>query len=500
MNEDKILIMKNIIKSFPGVKALDDVSFEVKKGEVHALVGENGAGKSTLIKILSGLYKQDSGQIIYKGKEIKVNSPRQAKNLGISTVYQELNLCPNLTVADNIFLGNEKSKTIFQYIDDNIQINKSREYFLYLLDSRIDPKIPISHLSIAQQQIVEIAKALSYKSELIIMDEPTSSLSIHETEKLFEIIHKLKNQGRSVLYISHRLEEIFKIADTVTILKDGKLMGTKALKELDYSTIVKMMVGREIKNKYYRTKREESNKKQKVLLEVKNLSKKGLFENINFSLNSGEIIGFSGLIGAGRTDLMKALSGQLKIDKGKIIIKGEEKIYNSPIDAIRLGVVMTSEDRKGESLFMNFNIRENTTISFLNKISKHGYILSSKEKEFANNFISKLNIKPVNSERPVITMSGGNQQKVAIAKWLITEPDILIMDEPTRGIDVGAKAEIYKLIKILAEQGKGIIFVSSELPEILLLSDRILVMNKGKLTGEFLNKDVTEEKILELAV
>ena len=500
MNEDKILIMKNITKSFPGVKALDDVFFEVKKGEVHALVGENGAGKSTLIKILSGLYKQDLGQIIYKGKEIEVNSPRQAKNLGISTVYQELNLCSNLTVADNIFLGNEKSKTIFQCIDDDMQINKSREYFLDLLDSKINPKINISQLSIAQQQIVEIAKALSYKSELIIMDEPTSSLSIHETEKLFEIIHKLKNQGRSVLYISHRLEEIFKIADTVSVLKDGKLMGTKALEELDYSAIVKMMVGREIKNKYYRTNMRESSKKQKVLLEVKNLSKKGFFENINFTLNSGEIIGFSGLIGAGRTDIMKALSGQLKFDKGKTIINGEEKIINSPIDAIKLGIAMTSEDRINESLFMNFNIRENLTISFLNNISKHGYILSSKEKEFTNKFISRLNIKPANSEVPAITMSGGNLQKIAIAKWLITEPDILIMDEPTRGIDVGAKAEIYKLIKILAEQGKGIIFISSELPEILLLSDRILVMNKGKLAGELLNKDANEEKILELAV
>lgn len=500
MNEDKILIMKNITKSFPGVKALDDVSFEVKKGEVHALVGENGAGKSTLIKILSGLYKQDLGQIIYKGKEIEVNSPRQAKNLGISTVYQELNLCSNLTVADNIFLGNEKSKTIFQCIDDDMQVNKSREYFLDLLDSKIDPKINISQLSIAQQQIVEIAKALSYKSELIIMDEPTSSLSIHETEKLFEIIHKLKNQGRSVLYISHRLEEIFKIADTVSVLKDGKLMGTKALEELDYSAIVKMMVGREIKNKYYRTNIEESSKKQKELLEVKNLSKKGFFENINFTLNSGEIIGFSGLIGAGRTDVMKALSGQLKFDKGKIIINGGEKIINSPIDAIKLGIAMTSEDRINESLFMNFNIRENLTISFLNNISKYGYILSSKEKEFTNDFISRLNIKPANSEVPAITMSGGNLQKIAIAKWLVTEPDILIMDEPTRGIDVGAKAEIYKLIKILAEQGKGIIFISSELPEILLLSDRILVMNKGKLAGELLNKDANEEKILELSV
>ena len=499
MYNGKLFLMKNIFKSFPGVKALDGVTFDVSCGEVHALIGENGAGKSTLIKILSGVYSQDSGEIIYKGNVTKINTPRQAQELGISTIYQELNLCPNLTVVDNIFLGNEKSKTIFKYIDESQLIKKCREY-LDLLESDIDPRTPVSLLSVAQQQIVEIAKSLAYESEIIIMDEPTSSLSIHETKKLFEIIHRLKQQGRSVIYISHRLEEVFEIADVVTVLRDGKLIGTKLIKELNYGDIVKMMVGRVIENKYRRVILEKSVESKELLLEVEGLTKKGLFEDISFKLNAGEILGFSGLVGAGRTELMKALFGLIKVDSGFIRIKGIKQKFKSSKDAIKSKIGMTSEDRKKESLFMNFTIKENMTISFLDSISKYGYIFASKEKRVADEFVKRLNIKPAKLEFPTLTLSGGNQQKVSIAKWLIIGPDILIMDEPTRGIDIGAKAEIYKLIKSLAEQGKGIIFVSSELPEILLLADKILVMNKGKLVGEFLNKEASEEKIMGLAV
>jgi len=347
MNKESIFVMKDISKAFPGVQALDKVTFEVNKGEVHALVGENGAGKSTLIKILSGVYSQDSGQIIYRGKAIKIKNPREAKNLGISTIYQELNLCPNLTVVDNIFLGNEDSKTVFKYIDENKLFKKCKEY-LDLLESNINPKISVVMLSIAQQQIVEIAKALAYESEVIIMDEPTASLTINETEKLFEIIQKLKEQGKSVIYISHRLEEVFKVADTVTVLKDGVLTGTKPINKLDYGTIVKMMVGREIVNKYSKTKTEKSEKSEELILEVKGLSKEGVFNNISFSLNAGEILGFSGLVGAGRTELMKALFGLDAIDKGKIIVKGEEVRFKSSKDAIKVGIGMTSEDRKSE--------------------------------------------------------------------------------------------------------------------------------------------------------
>jgi ABC-type sugar transport system ATPase subunit len=500
MSSETLFIMKDISKNFPGVKALDNVTFEVDRGEVHALVGENGAGKSTLIKILSGVYHQDSGQILYKGAEIDIKNPSYARELGISTIYQELNLCPNLTVADNIFLGNEFSSTFVNYIDEK-KLNKECKKYLDLLEADVNSRSLVSSLSVAQQQMVEIAKALSYESEVIIMDEPTATLTLHETKKLFETIRKLKEQGRSVIYISHRLEEVFEIADTLTVLKDGKLVGTKPLKDLEYIDIVRMMVGRDIESKYMKTGGKKEKKVGKVLLEVRNLTKKGVFENINFSLHASEILGFSGLVGAGRTDLMRAIFGLETIDDGNIIINGNDiKQFKGPKEAINKGIGMTSEDRKRESLFLNFNIRENVTISYLDYLSKSGYIMGSMEKKFVAQFIKQLNIKPQNIEAQVMTMSGGNQQKVAIAKWLATSPEILIMDEPTRGIDVGAKSEIYKLIRFLAEQGKGIIFISSELPEILTLSDRIMVMNKGKIVGQFLNEEATEEKIMELAV
>jgi len=500
MNSETIFILKDISKSFPGVKALDKVTYEVDRGEVHALVGENGAGKSTLIKILSGVYHQDSGQILYKGKEIDIKNPRYAQELGISTIYQELNLCPNLTVADNIFLGNEFSSTFLNYIDEK-KLNKECKKYLDLLEADVDPRALVSSLSVAQQQMVEIAKALSYESEVIIMDEPTATLTLHETKKLFETIRKLKEQQRSIIYISHRLEEVFEIADTVTVLKDGKLVGTKPLKDINYIDIVRMMVGRDIESKYIKTAPKMGKKVGKVLLDVRNLTKKEVFENINFSLHAYEILGFSGLVGAGRTDLMRAIFGLESIDEGNIIINGKDiKQFKGPKEAINKGIGMTSEDRKRESLFLNFNIRENVTISYLDYLSKYGYIMGGTEKNFVGKFIKQLDIKPQNIEAQVITMSGGNQQKVAIAKWLATAPEILIMDEPTRGIDVGAKSEIYKLIRLLSDQGKGIIFISSELPEILTLSDRIIVMNKGKIVGKFMNEEATEEKIMELAV
>lgn len=500
MNSEAIFTMKDISKSFPGVQALDKVTFEVDRGEIHCLVGENGAGKSTLVKILSGVYNQDSGQILYKGEEISIKNPSHAQELGISTIYQEFNLCPNLTVADNIFLGNEFSKTFFNYIDEN-QLNRKCKKYLDLLEADIDTRVLVSSLSIALQQMVEITKALSRESEIIIMDEPTSSLTLQETDKLFETIRRLKEQGKSVIYISHRLEEVFEIADRVTVLKDGKLVGTKPLRDLSYIDIVRMMVGREIENKYTRTATRTSKKVGKILLEIKFFTKKGVFENINFSLHAGEILGFSGLVGAGRTDLMRAIFGLETIDEGKIIINGKElKQFKFPKEAIKVGIGMTSEDRKRDSIFLNFKIRENVTISYLDYLSKYGCIMGGIEKDFAVKFIKQLDIKPQNSEAQTITMSGGNQQKVAIAKWLATSPEILIMDEPTRGIDVGAKSEIYKLMRLLAKQGKGIIFISSELPEILTLSDRIIVMNKGKIVGEFMNEEATEEKIMELAV
>ena len=499
MEKEIIFKMQNISKHFPGVQALSKVTFDLRKGEVHALVGENGAGKSTLIKILSGIYHPDSGQIIYKGNPIIINNPKHAIELGISTIYQELNLCQNLTVAENIFLGNEYTKTFLGYLQDNEIIKKSKKY-LDLLGEEINPKAIVSTLTVAQQQVVEIAKALAAESEIIIMDEPTASLTLLETRNLFQIIRKLKEQGRSIIYISHRLKEVFDISDRVTVLRDGKLTGSKFTKDLSYNEIVKMMVGRAIENKYVATKTRNLSKVSKKLLEVKDLTRKPVFKNINFTLHAGEILGFSGLVGSGRTELARAIFGLDKYEKGKILIEGQEKKIVETKDAINNGIGLVPEDRKRGGVFLNFSIRENISISYLDRLSICGYILEKNEKKLVSKYIKQLDIKPGNSEVKVLNMSGGNQQKVAIAKWLATNPKILIMDEPTRGIDIGAKSEIYHLIRDLAKQGKGIIIISSELPEILSLSDRILVMNKGEIVGEFANKDATEEKIMELAV
>ncbi len=498
--DEQIFLMKNITKRFPGVTALDDVTFGVERGKAHALVGENGAGKSTLMKILSGLYQLDEGEIYFHGEEINNLNPKQVQELGISTIYQELNLCSNLTVGQNIFLGKEPVKTFLTILQEDKIAEESKKY-LDMLSSEIDPRMMIDQLSIAEQQIVEIAKALSYESEVIIMDEPTSSLTLKETEKLLEIVRSLRNQGHSIVYISHRLEEVFQVADVVTVLRDGKLVGTDNIENLNYDKIVRMMVGREIENKYYHTAEEsERALRQEHLLEVENLSIKGLLHNISFHLRPGEILGFSGIVGAGRTELMEALFGIREIDSGEIKLNGKKVKIRSPKDAIRNGMGMTSEDRKNKSLFLNFNVRENVTIANLWKMTNSGYISTREEKAVVKEFINLLNIKPPKTEFQTITMSGGNQQKVVISKSLTNQPQILIMDEPTRGIDVGAKAEIYKIIKTLADEGKGILFVSSELPEILSLCDRILVMNQGSVVGEFLNKEASEEKIMALSI
>jgi ribose transport system ATP-binding protein len=497
---EEIFVMKNITKQFPGVKALDNVTFGVERGKVHALVGENGAGKSTLMKILSGLYPLEEGEIYFHGEKIGHLNPKQVQELGICTIYQELNLCSNLTVGENIFLGKEPVKTFLTIVEED-RIAEASAKYLAMLSSDIDPRMMIDRLSIAEQQIVEIAKALSYESEVIIMDEPTSSLTLRETEKLLEIVKSLRDQGHSIVYISHRLGEVFQVADVVTVLRDGKHVGTDVIGNLDYDKIVQMMVGREIENKYYHTASESSRTiGQEHLLEVDNLSIKGLLQDISFHLRPGEILGFSGIVGAGRTELMEAVFGIREVDSGEIKLKGEKVRIRTPKDAIRFGLGMTSEDRKNKSLFLNFNVRENVTIANLWKLTNTGYISQREERAIVETFIELLNIKPPNTEFPTVTMSGGNQQKVVISKSLSNEPHILIMDEPTRGIDVGAKAEIYKIIKALADEGKGILFVSSELPEILSLCDRILVMNQGAIVGEFTNAEASEEKIMALSI
>ncbi len=495
-----VVEMRNIRKQFPGVLALDDVSFQIVEGEVHALVGENGAGKSTLMKILSGVYHQDSGNILYKGREMGSLSPRQVRDFGISTIYQELNLCPNLDVAENIFLGKERIKTPFRVLDKE-HIHEEAGKYLQLLDSAIDPFRTVEDLSIAERQVVEIAKALSYESQVIVMDEPTSSLTLRETGKLFEIIRRLKEKGKSVVFISHRLEEVFLIADTATVLRDGHHIGTKNVKDVSYEEIVKMMVGREIEKKHSKTGSSViRNPGEEALLEVTNFTVANMLENVCFKLYAGEVLGFSGIVGAGRTELMETIFGLRALDQGEIRVHGKPARIRSAKDAIEAGLAMTSEDRKNKSLFLNFNIRENVTIALLPRMTRSGYIRSKAEKKIVMDFIQKLNIRPADPECQTMTMSGGNQQKVVIAKSLSTGPEILIMDEPTRGIDVGAKEEVYRIIRSLARAGKAIILVSSELPEILSLSDRIIVMNKGRVVGELTNQEATEERIMALSV
>jgi ribose transport system ATP-binding protein len=491
--------MKNITKQFPGVLALDDVSFAVREGEVHALVGENGAGKSTLMKILSGLYHQDSGRIFYKEREYRNLSPRQVRDLGISTIYQELNLCPNLDVAENIFLGKEKIGPLRILAKEHLYDEAAR--YLAMLDSAIDPRRPVEFLSIAERQIVEVAKALSYESQVIVMDEPTSSLTLKETGKLLEIIRTLKQQGRSTVFISHRLEEVFQIADTATVLRDGRHVGTRELRELTYDDVVRMMVGREIPKKQSRgTARVSRGPGKPPLLEVRNMTAGSLVKDVSFTLYPGEILGFSGIVGAGRTELMETIFGLRKFERGEVLINGRPVVVGTPKNAIANGIAMTSEDRKTKSLFLNFTIRENVTISYLRRMTRTGYISKRRETGFVRRFIELLNMKPPDPEVATFSMSGGNQQKVVIAKSLSTEPSILIMDEPTRGIDVGAKEEVYRIMRDLADQGKGVIFVSSELPEILSQCDRIVVMNKGAVACEMTGEEATEERIMAQSV
>jgi len=492
-----IFVLEEITKDFPGVRALDKVSFEVNSGEVHALVGENGAGKSTLVKILAGLYRPDEGVMYYEGSRIEAATPRQMREFGISVIYQELNLCGNLSVSANIFLGRERVKYGGRFVDEGRLRAESRKY-LQMLDADIDPQTPVSRLSIAQQQLVEIAKALSYESRVIIMDEPTSSLTLHEVDKLLDVTRQLKADGKAIVFISHRLEEISEIADTVTVLRDGKLIGTHPMRQLDTDRIVGMMVGREVTHGYAGPA--VSRGAREPLLAVRDLSAPGSFRDVTFELYGGEILGLSGLVGAGRTELVEAIYGLRPITSGQVYLKGRPVTLRSPGASISSGIAMTSEDRKRKSLFLNFRTRENVTISSLKDSVVRFYVSGARERNVVRKLTDLLNVTPGDPEFMTVNMSGGNQQKVVLSKALATEPEVLLMDEPTKGIDVGAKAELYDIMRALAQQGKGILCVSSELPEILGLCDRILVMSKGRLVRGFLNSEATEEKIMALSV
>jgi ribose transport system ATP-binding protein len=492
--KQELLRMEKIYKSFPGVDALKDVNISINKGEVMALTGENGAGKSTLINILSGLYQKDSGEIYFEGKLVNITSPLDAQKMDISTIHQELNLMPNLSVGENIFIAREKRK--LHYLVDKKKTNDDASALMKYVGLEIDTTTLVKDLSIAQRQMVEVAKALSINSKLIIMDEPTSSLTDREVEILMGIIRKLREQGVSIIYISHKLSEIFDIADRITVLRDGNTIGTADAKECSEEMLIQMMVGRELKDIFAKME----SKIGEFIFEVKNITSGKMVKNASFKLKKGEILGFAGLVGSGRSELMRAIFGIDKMDQGEVFLNGEKISTSHPSQAIKHGFGFVPEDRKLQGLILGMAVRENITLSSLEKVSNYVFIKSSSEKAVSLDFIEKLSIKTPNQEQKVLNLSGGNQQKVVIAKWLAISPKILILDEPTKGVDVGAKKEIHHLMSKLTQEGVSIIMISSELPEILGMSDRIVVMHKGVIKGEFLRGEATQEKILSLAL
>lgn len=490
--ERLILEIKDLSKAFPGVKALESVSLSVREGEVHALVGENGAGKSTLIKILSGAYQKDSGEVIFEGESITSQNPHHAQQLGISTIYQEFNLAPNLSVTENILTGQLPMRGM---IVDWSEAKRRATEILQRLGVTMRMDQPVGKLPVADKQLVEIAKALAHKSRLLIMDEPSAVLGEKEMEKLYQVVRSLKADGIAIIYISHRLVEIFDIADRVTVMKDGRYVGTRNVSEVTMGELVKMMIGRELKDVYPKRKKELGD----VIMEVNHLSRPGVLEDVSFTLRAGEIIGIAGMRGSGRTELARAIFGA-DPHVGTLSLFGKTTAIKSPQDAIRRRLALATEDRKAEGLFLQSSMRNNITVSGLKDISWGGFVIR-KRLELANvlRLIKTMSIKTPGPDFPVANMSGGNQQKVILARWLNIGAKVLLLDEPTRGIDVGSKSEIYQLMAQLAEEGVGLIMVSSELPEILGMSDRILVMHDGKMVKELERSEASEEVIMSYA-
>lgn len=497
-----ILEVKNVSKDFSGVYALKRVSMQIFPGEVTAVIGENGAGKSTLMKIVSGVHNEFDGEVLLNGVKVNFKNPKQAAENGVVIIHQELNLIPHLSVAENLFLGQEITNK-FGFLDYP-KIHKKTSELLSKLQLEINPATPLNQLRVGQQQLVEIARALLLKSKVLIMDEPTSAISDHEVELLFKIIADLKAKGVAIVYISHKLNELFKIADRFEVLRDGENAGSGEMQKTTHDELIQMMVGRDIKNLF----KKEQIKNDNEILKIENLSfvnplnkKDYLVNEVSFSIKKGEILGICGLMGAGRTEVLEAIFGLFpKHVSGKIFIDGEEKTIKSVNDAISAGIALVPEDRKIQGLILNMNVAKNTSLANLSKVSDFGFISKKKEEELSNEFRNKLKTQVPAENIEVQKLSGGNQQKVVIAKWLATNPKILLLDEPTRGIDVGAKAEIYKLINDLAAQGMGIVMVSSELPEILALSDNIIVLSESIQTGKFSQEEATEEKIMKAAL
>ncbi len=487
-----ILELNNITKLYPGVKALDNISLHVAEGEVHALVGENGAGKSTLIKTCTGAVVADQGEIKVNGKSFKKMNPKLSQLEGIAVIYQEFNLVGELSVAENVFLGRAIRNGMF--IDKRAMVQESANIFKQF-NIDIDPNALVSDLSVGYQQLVEIAKAISQDAKILIMDEPSAPLTKMEAERMYEVVDKLKERGVTIIYISHRMEEIFRLADRVTIMRDGSTIKTMEVSNTNIDEIVKLMVGREIKETYpTRTDCIQD----EVVLELQNLAGNGL-SDISFNIRRGEIVGLAGLIGSGRTELAELLFGVKKKEKGKIIFCGKEISPKSPREAIDMGIALIPEDRKKLGALLDIDIKGNISMPILQRISKVFFVDTKEEDEIANYYKDNINIKTPNLSQKIKNLSGGNQQKVIIAKWLASESDFIIFDEPTRGIDVGAKYEIYKLVNSLVEAGKTILMISSEMPEVLGMSDRIVVLAEGKMTGILEKKDFDQESIMALA-
>ncbi len=493
MEDKPLLAMKGIVKEFPGVKALKAVDFSLQPGEIHALLGENGAGKSTLMKVLSGVYSQDDGEIWLDGRQVRFAGPREAQALGIGIIHQELNLVPELTVMENIFLGREPRHS-FGFVDKRM-MERETAAVLAKLGTDIRPDTVVSELSIGAQQMVEIAKALAGRTRILIMDEPTAALTERETERLFTIIRQLAAEGVGIVYISHRMEELFAVSQRITVMRDGSYIGTVPTGEISFDQLVRMMVGRELTDRFPKQPATIG----REVLQVERLSRQEVLRDVSLTVHAGEIVGVAGLMGAGRTELARALFGADPIDSGRIVVDGQAQAIRSPRDAIAAGIGLITEDRKQQGLVLSMSVGDNLSLAALKEVCRRSFISGVAETGAVREQIAMLKIKTPSGDQLVKNLSGGNQQKVVIGKWLLTKPKVLIMDEPTRGVDVGAKTEIYQIMNMLTAAGVGILMISSELPEILGMSDRILVMHRGRIAGELAAAEATQEEIMAFA-
>lgn len=489
-----MLQMKGITKSFSGNMVLRDVQFDLAPGEIHALMGENGAGKSTMMKVLTGIHPKDGGTIHWKGKEVTFKTPQEAEEAGIAVIHQELNILPYLSIAENLFLGKEETLGKTGILKTKKMETEAKER-LAALGLHVDPAAEAATLSVGQQQIVEIARALSSNAEVIIMDEPTAALTDREIEQLFKTVRALKEQGVAFIYISHRMEEIFAICDRITVLRDGEWVGVKRIADTNFDEIVQMMVGRALGDRFPIRTCEVG----ETVLEVTGLAREPYFRDISFDVKQGEIVALAGLMGAGRTEIVQSLFGYRKASAGEVKINGKVVKIRTPYDAIQEGLAYVTEDRKSEGLILDFSVEENISLTNFKDLSANGLMSAKKERALFDRMKERLGIRTSSPELPVKSLSGGNQQKVVLSKWLGTNPSILILDEPTRGVDVGAKKEIYSIMNELAEKGVAIVMISSELPEVLGMADRVLVMHEGKLTANLDNQDLTQEQIMHYA-